>query len=62
MNTGDHLVMECEMASGSKAIIHEMCVSHIYAYSEVKPKYILASSWVDVDKQMHLLGIKKYNM
>ena len=60
---GDELMMECEMATGPDPVFYEMCVSHMYSYvPRGTPKYIYATSWVDVDEQMKLVGIQSYNV
>jgi len=59
---GDHLVLECHYSSGEEVVLTEMCAAPFLAYTESnkRPKYLASISWVDLDHQLRVLGIKNY--
>jgi len=59
---GDYLVMECDYAMVEDVSFEEMCAVelHVYTESNKKPKFLYSLSWMDLDRQLRVLGITNY--
>jgi len=57
---GDHLMVECQYRTKKEVMLGQMCttVLHVYTETNIRPEFNIAMSWLDVDRQMELLGIK----